>query len=120
MYIELSDYDPALIAMGMLMIFPSLTEFVTRSPAWGRLEVLVMGLKQVGGLTALTKNFMACLNEVRESVENGVPVRSAVSSRLSFRSFTKCEWVFLCIDATLCPFSQEDIARIFCGPLSGT
>ena len=83
MYIELSDYDPALISMGMLMIFPSLTTFVTRSPAWGRLEVLVNGLRQVEGLAALTEKFMMCLN-VGELVENGVTVRSIVSSHLSF------------------------------------
>ena len=85
MYIELADYDPELISMGMLMIFPSLTKFVTRSPAWGRLETLVKGLRQVEGLATLTEKFMTRLNEVGESVENGVPVRSAVSFCLSFR-----------------------------------
>ena len=82
MSIELTDHDTTLISMGMLTIFPSLSKFVSRSPRWAQLGVLMKIFGQIEGLTAVTENFMRCLNEVIESVENGVPVRSAVSSRL--------------------------------------
>ena len=84
-YIELVDYDPALISMGMLMIFPSLNKFVkrplsyTRSLAWDQLEVLMKTFRQNGMAANFTEKFMMHFNEARESGENGVPVRSAVS-----------------------------------------
>ena len=84
-YIELSDYDPAFISMGMLMIFPSLNKSVkrplsyTRSLAWDQLEVLMKTFRQNGMAANFTEKFMMHFNEARESGENGVPVRSAVS-----------------------------------------
>jgi hypothetical protein len=121
MYITLSDYDPGLISMGMLMIFPSLTKFVTTSSAWARLEYLVNALRPARGLAVMTEKFMGCLNEVRGLAENGVvPVRSAVSSRLSFGLSGGYGWVCLFIDVTLRSFLQDEIARIICEPLSLT
>jgi hypothetical protein len=121
MYTKLSDYDPGLISMGMLMIFPSLTKFVTRSPTWTQLEVLVKALGQVGGVVTVTEGLMECLNGVRESVENGVvPVRSAVSFCLSFGLSGGRGWACLFIDVTLRSLPQDEIARIFCKPLSLT
>jgi len=85
---ELDDYGPVLISIGMLMIFPSLVKFSTRSPAWAKVEVMVMALGQAGEqVTVMTENFMRVLSEVREQVESGSPMRSAVSNtRLSFSS----------------------------------
>ena len=92
--LTLADHDPALISIGMLMIFPSLAKFVTRTPTWTQLGVMVKVLGRARGLAAMTENLMKCLNEVRESVENGGPMRSAVSSHLSLG------WACLFIDAT--------------------
>ena len=83
MPIELADYDPRLISMGMLMIFPSLTNFVTKSPTWSRLEPLVKALGQTEGIVDLTEKLMMCLRAVREPVGDGTPGRSAVSFHLS-------------------------------------
>jgi len=115
MFIKLTDHDTVLISMGMLMIFPSLAKFVSRSPHWAQLDVMVKVLGQVRGMATVTENLMMCLNEARESVENGVPVRSAVSSRLLVSV------VGPYIDkVTLCSFSQDEIARIVCEPFSLT
>ena len=118
MHVRLSGCDPVLISMGILMIFPSLTEFVTWSPAWDRLGVLVTGLRQMERLPALTEKFMAFLNEARESVENGVPAPSAVRPHLSLGLTGEYGWVFLFIDVTLCFFPQDEIACMVCEPLS--
>ena len=85
--LKLSDYDPGLISIGMLMIFPSLTKFVSESSTWARLEVLVKDLGQVSQLAGLTEKFIGFLNDIRESAENGLPTAySAVSSRFSLVS----------------------------------
>jgi len=83
---ELADYDPVLISIGMLMIFPSLVKFSTISPAWAKVEVMLKIFGQIGEqMTVMTENFMRILNEEREQAEIGSPVRSAVSNaRLSF------------------------------------
>jgi len=79
--IELYGYDPGLISIGMLVIFPSLTEFVSESPSWYQLEVLVGSLRRNSGLAGLTEGFMRLLNDVRELGENGLATTySAVSS----------------------------------------
>ena len=85
MRLELPDYDPILISMGMLMIFPSLTKFVSvqLSPAWFLLEMLMKVMAQIGEVSIVTEQLMRCLGAARESVDDGVPMRSAVSSRLS-------------------------------------
>lgn len=84
--LRLSDYDPAFIPIGMLMIFPSLAKFasVHLSPTWTRLESLVGILGEVRGLAVLTEQLMKRLSEARESVDSGVPVSSAVSTRIPF------------------------------------
>ena len=86
MHLVLSDYDPALISMGMLMIFPSLTKFFSEhlSPTWARLELLVKDFGQVKGIAILTEQLMKCLSEARESVDDGITMRSAVSLGVSF------------------------------------
>jgi hypothetical protein len=82
---KLADYDPMLVSIGMLMIFPSLVKFSTRSPAWAKMEMMVKAMGKVGEpLTTMTENLMETLNEVREHAENGYPTLSAVSARLSF------------------------------------
>ena len=88
MQLQLFDYDPALISMGMLMLFPSLTKFVSvhLSPTWTRLESLVKVLGQMNGLAILTEQLMKCLSEARESVDDWAPTRSSVSPRLFFGS----------------------------------
>ena len=50
-----------------------------RSLAWDQLEVLMKTFRQNGMAANFTEKFMMHFNEVRESGENGVPVRSAVS-----------------------------------------
>ena len=82
MPIRLSDYDPGLVSIGVLMIFPSLTEFDARggSPAWSRVGTLVKALGQVRDTAALTEVFMTRLNEARELAEKGIPTCSAVRS----------------------------------------
>ena len=102
MPIELVDYDPGLISIGMLMIFPSLTNFVTKSPTWGRLEPLVKALGQAEGIVDLTEKLTMCLSEVRESEGNGIPGRSAVSFHLSSGLAGESGWVYLFIDVILC------------------
>lgn len=47
MFPKLADHDPAFISIGMLMIFPSLVKFTTKSSAWVEVEVMVKGLVQV-------------------------------------------------------------------------
>ena len=64
-----SNYDSALISMGIQMIIPSLTRFGSMSPVWARLEVLVVALGQVEELVGLTDQPMRSLDELRvESV----------------------------------------------------
>ena len=94
MFPKLADYDPALISIGMLMIFPSLVKLATRSPVWAKVGVMVKCLGQAGEqLTIVTENFMRILDEAREQAENGTPTRSAVSTRLSFSFYRECGWV---------------------------
>ena len=121
MYVELSDHDPALISMGMLMIFPSLDEFVKRPPthsrssAWSRLEVLMEAFRLTGMAANFTEKFMMHFNGARESDENEVPVRSAVSLHPSFGLTSEGGYVCLFINVTLCSFLQEEIVSIICG-----
>jgi len=90
MYLRLDDHDPAIIAIGMLMIFPSLVRFNTRSPIWAKVGLMVRALGQVREMLAvITEGLMKVLSQVREQAENGVPTSSV-----------------------------EEIARIFCEPLS--
>jgi len=101
MRLELSDYDPALISIGLLMIFPSLTEFVSDVPLWARLGVLVEVMGQDSELGVLTERFMGLLNDVRESTENGLPTAySTVSFRFSPYSTCEGERIHLFIDVT--------------------
>lgn len=80
MTLGLSKDPPLIISMGMLMIFPSLVKFVTRSPVWARLELTVVTLGQAGErLTAMTENFVKTLIEARKHAVNGVPVLPPVS-----------------------------------------
>jgi len=85
MPLELSDYNLALFSMGMLMIFPSLDMFVSRSPPWIQLEALVNSIRQTEGFI-LSEQFMSFLDEVRESVGNDVHMLSAVSCHFFFGS----------------------------------
>ena len=83
MHFEMSDYDPVLISIGMLIIFPSLTKFITKyfersGPVWDRLEILV-GLL---GQTDTTEELMVCLNGARGPAENGVHAHSVVRLRV--------------------------------------
>lgn len=73
--------DRMLISVGMLMIFPSLNTFVSRSPAWDRFGALVKLLELVPELSGLTEGLMRLLDEVRtQPVETSrVPANSAVS-----------------------------------------
>ena len=107
-------HDPMLISIGMLMIFPSLTEFVSLHHAWGQLEGLAKLLGPIPVLPALTEKLMRLLNEAKtQAVENpGVPASSAVCFRLFFMS------VGGSTDVPLRSFSQDQIARPFCEPLS--
>ena len=117
MFPKLDDYDPVFISIGMLMIFPSLVRFGTRSPAWAKLGVTVKAFGLVGEqMKELTENFMRILNEAEEQAENGTPTRSAVSTFLPFSFNRECEESVRFIDITLCSFSQEEIARTFCSP----
>jgi len=80
---KLDDYDPVLISIGMIMIFPSLVGFGTRSPAWAKVGLMVKAFGLVGEqATEVTENFMRILNEAKEQAENGTPTRSAVSTRV--------------------------------------
>jgi hypothetical protein len=91
---NLADYDTVLVSIGMLMVFPSLVKFATMSPAWTKVEMMVKVLGLVGErLTTITGNFMMILNEAREQAENGSPMCSAVSARLTFSPNCECEWV---------------------------
>jgi len=120
MRVDLSDYNPALISMTMLMIFPAMNKFIWSSPEWSRLEVLVGVLGQVRDMAVLTEHLMRCLDEVREQpVGNpGIPVYPAVSSCLSLGSTGERGWAYPVIDVTLRSFPQEEIAQTFCGPFS--
>jgi len=95
MHFYLSDYDHVLVPMTLLMIFPSLSNFESMSPAWGALEALVKLLGWIQDLAVLTERLVRCLGEARvQSVGNpGVPARSAVSSPLSFGLTGKRVWV---------------------------
>ena len=78
-----STEDIAVLSIGLLMIFPSLTKVVSTYPDWTQLEVMMKALGLLEGTQAMTENFMRCVKEVREAAENGVLARSAVSSCLS-------------------------------------
>ena len=82
--IELSGYNPALISMGMLMIFPLLDMFISRSSAWIQLQNLLNAMGETEGFGVVTEEFMKTLSEARQLVGEAVPMRSAVSSHLSF------------------------------------
>ena len=94
MPLKLSDYDPILLSMGMLMIFPSLAQFYSRSRgAWVRLQALVVTLGKVEVVATLTEQLMQSLDKVRaESVGGGDSAGlAAVSSHLPFGSTCKRE-----------------------------
>ena len=116
MHFKLADHNSTLVSLGMLMVFPSLVKFNTMSTAWAELEVVMNVSRQVKGLEAVTENLMRCLNEVRESVESGAPVRSIVSSRF-FGLISESGRVCIFIDVTLCSFPQDEMVRIVCEPL---
>lgn len=121
MPLELAEHDFVLVSMGMFMIFPSLVKFSSRSPVWAKLELMVMAFGRVGGqITAVTESFIKVLKEAREQAQNGSPVRSVVSIRLSFDLTCGCGWVRIFIDITLCSFLKDEMTRIVCGPLSLT
>ena len=84
MHIELSDYDPTLILMGMLMIFPLLIKFETESSSWDRLEYLANILGPCREPRPLTEEVMRCLGEEREAAGDGDPPCSVVSPHISF------------------------------------
>ena len=99
---DFADSDPGLISIGMLMIFPSLTKFGTRSPAWGRLELLVNTLRQTEGTAHLTEKLVMYISRARELARDGTPGRSAVSFHFSSAlAAGECEWFRLFIDVTL-------------------
>jgi len=81
MPLELYDYDLALIPMGMLTMFPSLTKFVSKSPVWARLERLVKILEHMEQLEVLTVALMKCLDNRGESANSGVQPVSPFLSR---------------------------------------
>ena len=59
MFPRLANYDLVLILIGMLMVFPSLAKFATRSFAWGKVEVTVKALGKVGErVTVMADSFM--------------------------------------------------------------
>jgi len=96
MFLQLDDHDYVLISLGMLMIFPSLVRFTTMCHMWGKMGVVVKTFRQVGRpLEVITDKLMKILNEIREKLENGVPVDSIVSSCLSFGP--NCGYVCLLI-----------------------
>jgi len=100
MPLGLLGYDIALIPMGMLIMFPSLAKFVSKSPVWSRLERLVNHLGRTPGpVEVLTVELMRCLNNTVESTGHGVlpvsthvslcgPVRLLVSRLICFRRTT--------------------------------
>jgi len=114
MPLELSGYDPVLLSFGMLMIFPSLGQFYSRSGgAWVRLQAVAMTLEKVGTVANLTEGLMQSLNKVRtESVGGVVPADTAVSSSLPFGSTCEHGWAVCSL------MLQEKVARVFCEPLS--
>ena len=117
MPLELSDYDIALIPMGMLMMFPSLTKFVSKSHGWARVERLVKTLEQIGRLEVLTVALMRCLDNGKESAENeALPV----SPHLFLGLVRERGWVYPFIELTSRLFPQEHWAQFFCTPLSST
>ena len=61
----LSDYDPALISMGMLMIFPSLNMFVSSYSQWIWLGTLVKAMGETEGFGFVTEELMRSLSEVK-------------------------------------------------------
>ena len=96
---KLSDQNSTLISIGTLLIFPSLTNFVSTSPGWARLEALVKALGQISGLAVLAEAWMGVLNEVRRLTETGVSAAySTVSSPLSFGLTAECGSVYPFID----------------------
>jgi hypothetical protein len=81
MYVKLGERDPIFIGLGMLMVFPSLSKFVSMSPLWTKLEVVVKGLAMMGeSRVTLTENFARCINEARVRAESGGQNLPAVSS----------------------------------------
>ena len=107
MPLELSEYDPALLSMGMLMIFPSLAQFYSpRSRgAWAQLQSLVVLLGKIKAAATVMEQLMLSLDKMRvDSVGGGVPADSAVSSRFPFGLTCEHGWVRLFIDATFCLF----------------
>jgi len=121
MPLQLSDYDPVLLSMGMLMIFPSLAKFHSIFPSggWVRLQALVVAMGEVEIVANLTEQLMRSLDKVRvESVGGEVPADSAVSTHLPFGPACERGSVGPFIDATLRSPPQDIVARIVCEPLS--
>jgi hypothetical protein len=90
-----STDNAVVVQAGLLMIFPSLTNLAARSPTWAQLEVIVKALGPQKELPAAMEKLMRYIKEARELAENGVPARSAVSSRLSFGWVGGCGFVCL-------------------------
>jgi len=83
--IDFSGHTPVFVSVGMLMIFPSLTEFLSESSEWGRLGFLVKGFGLDPELPVLTEKLMKLLNEMKvQAVENPGAPPSSVVSYLSF------------------------------------
>ena len=96
MRLVLFDYDPVLVSMGLLMIFPSLDMLITSwGTPWVLLDSMVKVMRQVEVIPDLTEELMICLNEAREQADGGVPTRSAVSSHLSLGLASERGWVCL-------------------------
>ena len=118
MDIKVQRDDPALVvvALGTLMIFPSLTTF-TSSPRrlWTPLGVLMEGLRKAGEPTvAFTEALMNGASQLMERVENGNPVYPVVSFCLPIK--------FVAINGILCysqrpSLVQDEVVRIVCEPL---
>ena len=95
MPLNLSDYDPVLVSIGLLMIFPSLDMFVASPSVWTQLGFLVkvFGLVRTT-ILVMTEQLMECLSQARESVDGRVPAPSAVRSHLSPGFTGKCGCAF--------------------------
>ena len=115
MDIEVRRNSPVLVALGMLMIFPSLTTFTPSlsSPFWTRMGVLMEGLRGTG--EPATEVLMSGVSQAREQADNGDLVRAIVSF---------CHPIeFVTINGILCysqhlSFLQAKNVHIACEPLS--
>jgi len=115
--LDLSDCNPALFSMGMLMIFPSLTKLASYSPEWVQLEVLVKAMRHDRECEVATEELMRSLSEAMESVGNDIRTLSAVSHIpfcLPSEHGRKC----LFIDDSFCSQLQDETARVLCEPIA--